>query len=150
MSGTEIKQRRLSGRRQISTSGRKLIDGTPFGRSFLRPAPDRPSVKIPPRKRRKIGQTETDDTITVHAGSELNNNSYNQGESEEEKHEGEGYSDTSSEHRLAPVKKIGVGKYTPMLEIQGELEENKGEYDNPLLDFTTICCTSGHGKKEAP
>ncbi|KAI5843985.1 hypothetical protein DFP73DRAFT_73094 [Morchella snyderi] len=54
LSSHEIKQRRLSGRRQISASGRKLIDGTPFGRTFLRPAPDRPALTARPAKRRRI------------------------------------------------------------------------------------------------
>lgn len=141
MSGTEIKQRRLSGRRQISTSGRKLIDGTPFGRSFLRPAPDRPSLTIPARKRRKIGQTEAD-AITVQAGSKTDYDSYNQGEDEEEEDEAEGSDNTSSEkslevieRRLAPKRRIMAGKYTPVLEAGGEVEGNGGEYDNPLLDY---------------
>ena len=48
----EIRERTQNGRRQISTTGRKLIDGVPYGRTFIRPAFDRPGVNIPVRGKR--------------------------------------------------------------------------------------------------
>ncbi|KAL7276440.1 hypothetical protein RUND412_000579 [Rhizina undulata] len=66
LSGTEIRGRKRSGRRQISIYGRKLIDGTPLGRTMIKPAPDRPPI-IPPRKRLKIGNGEVDDSVVVEA-----------------------------------------------------------------------------------
>ena len=45
--------RRISGRHQISADGKHLIDGVAFGRPLLR-RPNRPPVRIPPRKRRCI------------------------------------------------------------------------------------------------
>ena len=45
-----------------------MIDGVAFGRPFLRRA-DRPAIKIPPRKRRRITYDEEDDFVT----DELNN-----------------------------------------------------------------------------
>ncbi|KAK0717394.1 hypothetical protein B0T26DRAFT_296054 [Lasiosphaeria miniovina] len=48
------KKRLLSGRHQISTDGRHLIDGVPFGRPRLKAPRDRPPVDIPPLKRRRI------------------------------------------------------------------------------------------------
>jgi hypothetical protein len=54
----EVKQRRLGGRTQISTSGRKLVDGTPFGKSFVRPAADRPTLLVPSRKRIRSANEE--------------------------------------------------------------------------------------------
>ena len=49
LKGHEIRERRRVGRRQISTAGRKLVDGVPFGRTFfgLRRARDRPQVETP-------------------------------------------------------------------------------------------------------
>lgn len=48
------RQRRLTGRDQISTDGKHLIDGVPFGRPRLKQPRGRPSVSIPPLKRRRI------------------------------------------------------------------------------------------------
>ncbi|KAK4224676.1 hypothetical protein QBC38DRAFT_484916 [Podospora fimiseda] len=47
------RKRRLSGRDQISASGRHLIDGIPFGRPRLRAPQDRPPIEIPSLKRRR-------------------------------------------------------------------------------------------------
>ena len=47
---TDLRYRRISGRHQISSDGKHLIDGVAFGRPFLRRA-DRPAIRIPPRKR---------------------------------------------------------------------------------------------------
>lgn len=48
------KKRRLSGRDQISSDGKHLIDGIAFGRPRLRTPRDRPTIEIPPLKRRRI------------------------------------------------------------------------------------------------
>ncbi|KAB5525650.1 hypothetical protein GE09DRAFT_1152107 [Coniochaeta sp. 2T2.1] len=48
------KKRLLSGREQISSDGRHLVDGVPFGRPRLRAPRGRPPVEIPPLKRRRI------------------------------------------------------------------------------------------------
>ncbi|KAN0112873.1 hypothetical protein V8E51_005824 [Hyaloscypha variabilis] len=56
----DIKIRRVSGRVQISTDGRHLVDGVPWGRPLLRKAGDRPAVNIPPRKRQRIEYNEDD------------------------------------------------------------------------------------------
>ncbi|PLB49602.1 hypothetical protein P170DRAFT_437186 [Aspergillus steynii IBT 23096] len=51
---SDLRARRLSGRHQISTDGRHLIDGVPFGKPFLkRPTSSRPAITIPPRKKRR-------------------------------------------------------------------------------------------------
>jgi hypothetical protein len=59
---TDLSQRRRNGRIQISSAGRHLVDGVPYGRPFLRVAPDRPELQIPPRKRRRLlrGEENTD------------------------------------------------------------------------------------------
>lgn len=49
----EVRSRTLCGRNQISDDGRHLVDGIPFGRPYLR-QPQRPAVKIPPRKRQRL------------------------------------------------------------------------------------------------
>ncbi|KAH6838383.1 hypothetical protein B0I37DRAFT_449784 [Chaetomium sp. MPI-CAGE-AT-0009] len=48
------RKRRLTGRDQISSDGKHLIDGIAFGRPRLKTPRDRPSVDIPPLKRRRI------------------------------------------------------------------------------------------------
>ena len=67
----------MSGRHQIAADGKHLIDGVAFGRPFLRRA-DRPAIRIPPRKRRRITyddegdsdfeELENDQQIVVRAG----------------------------------------------------------------------------------
>ncbi|KAE9986901.1 hypothetical protein EG328_004343 [Venturia inaequalis] len=58
MEQVEVRARQLSGRHQISSAGFHLVDGVPFGTRPLRPL-SRPSVAIPPRKRRRISTDET-------------------------------------------------------------------------------------------
>ncbi|KAI6784073.1 uncharacterized protein J7T54_004619 [Emericellopsis cladophorae] len=52
LSTEDIKQRRASGRHQISSDGIHLVDGIPFGRR--RAPPGRPQLELPPRKRARI------------------------------------------------------------------------------------------------
>lgn len=59
MEQVEVRARQISGRHQISSAGFHLVDGVPFGTRPLRPL-SRPSVVIPPRKRRRISTDETD------------------------------------------------------------------------------------------
>jgi len=56
----EVRARTLTGRHQISDGGQHLVDGVPFGRPYLR-QPNRPAVRIPPRKRRRLEDGEEDD-----------------------------------------------------------------------------------------
>jgi hypothetical protein len=53
----EERARTLTGRHQISDDGRHLVDGVPYGRPYLR-HPNRPAVRIPPRKRRRLDDAE--------------------------------------------------------------------------------------------
>ncbi|KAI1345332.1 hypothetical protein F5Y01DRAFT_70490 [Xylaria sp. FL0043] len=52
------RRRRVSGRHQVSSDGRHLIDGVPFGRPYLRTVNGRPNVYIPPPKRARYTYTE--------------------------------------------------------------------------------------------
>ncbi|OAA65828.1 ef-hand 2 [Niveomyces insectorum RCEF 264] len=54
----ELKKRRLSGRHQISSDGKHLLDGVPFGRPLLKRPANRPPVHILPRKRPRVGEIE--------------------------------------------------------------------------------------------
>ncbi|KAI1088758.1 hypothetical protein F5B19DRAFT_470096 [Rostrohypoxylon terebratum] len=54
------KQRRISGRYRISSDGRHLIDGIPFGRRRLKVSGGRPSVAPPPRKRARLAYNQED------------------------------------------------------------------------------------------
>ncbi|OBT79518.1 hypothetical protein VF21_01252 [Pseudogymnoascus sp. 05NY08] len=57
--GDDIKQRRASGRYQITSDGIHLFDGAVFGRPRRRMIESRPAVTINPRKRRRVTYTET-------------------------------------------------------------------------------------------
>ncbi|KAL8789456.1 MAG: hypothetical protein Q9195_006822 [Heterodermia aff. obscurata] len=60
---SDLKHRKISGRHQISSDGKHLIDGVAFGRPFPRRI-DRPAVEIPPRKRsRAIYEAQDDDEV---------------------------------------------------------------------------------------
>ena len=50
---SDVRYRRMSGRHQISSDGKHLIDGVAFGRPFLRRS-DRPPIRIPSRKRIRL------------------------------------------------------------------------------------------------
>jgi hypothetical protein len=65
LSTSEVKHRKSGGRRQVTTSGRKLLDGTPFGRPYIRPAPDRPQLLIPSAKRSKSGEGVETSTLQL-------------------------------------------------------------------------------------
>ncbi|USP79083.1 hypothetical protein yc1106_06357 [Curvularia clavata] len=56
----EVRARTLTGRDQISEGGQHLVDGIPFGRPYLR-EPNRPPIRIPPRKRRRLGSGEVEE-----------------------------------------------------------------------------------------
>ena len=68
---TDLRIRRISGRHQISADGKHLIDGIAFGRPYLRRV-DRPSVRIPPRKRRRITYDDEDEE-EIFSDKEVNN-----------------------------------------------------------------------------
>ncbi|RYP51474.1 hypothetical protein DL768_003204 [Monosporascus sp. mg162] len=50
----DLRRRRISGRYQISSDGKRLVDGVPFGRPLLRAPPARPPIHIPSRKKRRL------------------------------------------------------------------------------------------------
>ena len=55
----DVRARTITGRNQISPDGRHMMDGVPFGRNMLT-KPKRPDLVIPPRKRRRISQEESE------------------------------------------------------------------------------------------
>lgn len=60
----DLRARRVSGRLQISSDGKHLLDGIPFGRPFLkRSFSSRPAIRIPSRKRRRISFSSWDETF---------------------------------------------------------------------------------------
>ncbi|KAI9885117.1 MAG: hypothetical protein M1823_003085 [Watsoniomyces obsoletus] len=60
-SSKELRLRRLSGRLQISSDGRHLVDGLAFGQPYVGRPIVRPPVRIPPRKRRRLTYADDDD-----------------------------------------------------------------------------------------
>ncbi|KAL2204320.1 hypothetical protein CC79DRAFT_1400520 [Sarocladium strictum] len=71
----DVRRRRISGREQISSDGKHLLDGVAFGRPWLRAPRGRPAVRLPPRKRpRTIYNLENegeDDTSGSDTGKQL-------------------------------------------------------------------------------
>ncbi|QSZ33233.1 hypothetical protein DSL72_002821 [Monilinia vaccinii-corymbosi] len=57
----DLRERRISGRHQISSDGKHLVDGVAFGRPRLKRPANRPAIAIPPRKRRRITIDEDDE-----------------------------------------------------------------------------------------
>lgn len=64
LSSHELKLRRLNGRHQVTSDGRHLVDGLPFGRPWLRRNP-RPDIIIPPRKRLRLEDVQNDNVLTA-------------------------------------------------------------------------------------
>ncbi|CAK7234082.1 hypothetical protein SEUCBS140593_008818 [Sporothrix eucalyptigena] len=50
LSSEDLKKRLIGGRHQISSDGKRLVDGVPFGRPLLKRPRGRPAVTIAPRK----------------------------------------------------------------------------------------------------
>ncbi|KAF1985572.1 hypothetical protein K402DRAFT_421863 [Aulographum hederae CBS 113979] len=66
----DVRERRLSGREQITHDGRHIMDGVPFGKPLLR-QPSRPHVHIPVLKRKRIEYEEDDDATFDQEGQEM-------------------------------------------------------------------------------
>jgi hypothetical protein len=60
----EERARTLTGRHQISNDGRRLVDGIPFGRPYLRNS-SRPAVRIPPRKRQRTDDGDMEPEVAA-------------------------------------------------------------------------------------
>lgn len=65
-----MRHRKISGRHQISASGRHLIDGVAFRKSFSQ-STDRPAIRIPPRKRIRLTYEEEDEEEDINGGEVL-------------------------------------------------------------------------------
>lgn len=66
----DLRDRKISGRHQTTANGRLLIDGVTFGRRSA-PAEARPSVDIPPRKKRRIERDKHDNSDTMSSGEQM-------------------------------------------------------------------------------
>lgn len=66
----DLCDRKISGRHQTTADGRLLIDGVTFGHRSA-PAEARPSVDIPPRKKRRIERDKHDNSDTMSAGEQM-------------------------------------------------------------------------------
>lgn len=62
MQSSDLRIRRLSSRYQVSAAGAHLIDGIAYGRSYLK-RPDRPPVRIPSLKRRRLLYDPQDENL---------------------------------------------------------------------------------------
>ncbi|KAL2824775.1 hypothetical protein BDW59DRAFT_82495 [Aspergillus cavernicola] len=105
---SDLRVRRLSGRHQIASDGKHLIDGVPFGKPFLkRPTSSRPAIMIPPRKKRR--------TALALWGS------------------GSTYEEEDTE--WAPPRHVSTGKELSLLKPDSELEKSdEGEYQDSYQD----------------
>ncbi|GKZ68562.1 hypothetical protein AnigIFM50267_003272 [Aspergillus niger] len=97
---SDLRARRLSGRHQISSDGKHLIDGVPFGKPFLkRPTSSRPAITIPPRKKRR----------TSAAGWDF----------------GSRYEEEDTE--WAPNNQVGFARELPVIRSNEQPQEKKGD-----------------------
>lgn len=118
-----MRRRRLSGRHQVTTDGRHLVDGVAFGRPWLRAPANRPGLDLPPRKRARLTYRSSGD----HNVDGLSDN----GPSEDN----DDYSavraiDTSEEEQLlleAPGDKNGPGTVVG----EGIVDEGGPETEDP-------------------
>lgn len=131
------KKRLLSGREQISTDGRHLVDGVPFGRPRLRVPRGRPPVDIPPLKRRRITAGDDQDDLSVSRHDQAHEEEEEEDEDDDyEEGEDETYSEDQplrlTEHGeqradLKRVRKLRVREASPQA---GLVEvEDEGDYD---------------------
>ncbi|KAH9907088.1 hypothetical protein F4778DRAFT_724661 [Xylariomycetidae sp. FL2044] len=67
----DTRRRRVSGRLQISTDGKHLVDGVPFGRTRLRLPTGRPPIHIPPRKKPRLTYDDSDPSDRISSPSPL-------------------------------------------------------------------------------
>ncbi|KAK3713344.1 hypothetical protein LTR37_008536 [Vermiconidia calcicola] len=92
----EVRARTLTGRDQITSDGRHLMDGVPFGKPCLR-APVRPEVRIPPRKRRKLDEDDTAPLMLMEHGEGLDDGEEDEDEDEDFEMEESEHDDTSDD-----------------------------------------------------
>ncbi|CAG8063160.1 unnamed protein product [Penicillium salamii] len=105
----DLRTRRLCGRHQITSEGKHLIDGVPFGSPFLkRSTTTRPAITIPPRKKRR----------TVFSGWEHGPDFSGEGAALDETADDEGDGD------WAPPPQTGFGKELSIM--PPEHEESMG------------------------
>ena len=124
------------------------MDGTPFGRPMIttRPAPDRPRLSIPPKKRIKTG-CDADHSTLVQVGSddgdESDDESYKESDEEQEVSEVgdddeevvgadmgaeiEAYVESDEAEESEEEEEDGID--------EADFEELSRDYENPLMDY---------------
>jgi len=125
------------------------MDGTPFGRPMIttRPAPDRPRLSIPPRKRVKTG-CDADHSTLVQVGSddgdESDDESYKESDEEQEVSE---VGDDDDDEVVGADMGAEVETYAESDEAEesdeeeedgideADFEELSRDYENPLMDY---------------
>ncbi|KAL9115924.1 MAG: hypothetical protein Q9227_000292 [Pyrenula ochraceoflavens] len=55
---SDLRQRRITGRHQVTSDGRHLIDGVAYGRQYLKKAQNRPEIPLIPSRKRKRSEVE--------------------------------------------------------------------------------------------
>ncbi|KAI1849574.1 hypothetical protein JX265_013580 [Neoarthrinium moseri] len=131
----DLRRRRVSGRHQISTDGKHLIDGIAFGRPLLKAPRGRPAFDIPPRKRRRIGYEDHD--ADDHDEEDEDDADYEQGEEDEEEEE-EDEEDTpmllltngEDEHRESRRRSVRLATDFDNLDADDIDEEEPGSDEN--------------------
>ncbi|PTU22172.1 hypothetical protein P175DRAFT_0435082 [Aspergillus ochraceoroseus IBT 24754] len=153
---SDLRARRLSGRHQISTDGKHLIDGVPFGKPFLkRPTASRPAIAIPPRKKRRAtlalwgnrSNYEEEDTewAPTHIGSQKElsilkpeaelgdayENAYQ--DDYEDYHEQDDGDGTVIRHTIDQASETDEGSDLEVEDLTQELQDLKKDMDIPVV-----------------
>ena len=133
METSELRFRKVSGRHQITVDGKHLIDGVTFGRPFLR-LTDRPPIKIPPRKRRRI--TYEEDNFAGFAESETDGQIAATALSDDEDDGSWAESDDGEDDDLS-LEKDGSSEANVEFEDSHEIERYQGQHGDLAADGLT-------------
>lgn len=134
LESTEVQARRLTGRHQITSDGRHLVDGIPFGRRLTeRSIKHRPEVQIPPRKKRRLGLLgwEADDEPSPELDDdyleELLDPDWQEKEDDSEDYEDEDEDEEDLENEQKEEKEE---KEEERKEERGDAEKGEDQYGN--------------------
>ncbi|KAI6249620.1 hypothetical protein HI914_01354 [Erysiphe necator] len=154
----EIRKRRFSGRNQITVDGKRLYDGVPWGRPFLRANTSRPSIKIPPKNLSRLtynsSYEENEDyellkqkdclskKVVIRSNKESECENDDDSETDED-YFPENRHDGSSESELDNISEETTDEYHTITESEGIDDEPKNmnnHQDSMLAEKSLISC----------
>ncbi|KAI9643979.1 hypothetical protein NHQ30_007331 [Ciborinia camelliae] len=138
----DLRVRKISGRHQISSDGKHLVDGIAFGRPILKRPVNRPAIDIPPRKRCRITidgeDEENEDSLTDLEDAEtaakriafLTELDEDEDDEEDDDFEPDGEDDEDEEESDEEVEGTNNRQLVLHADFENDDEESGGEVDN--------------------